>query len=154
MTSPFFRVLVVEDDPHKRDQIARVIQSERAEAVLVEAQSVNAAKDRLRDTQFELVVLDMSLPSYSVDAAETGGYPQVFGGRELLSYLDFLDATALVIVITQFDRFDSGIEDITLESLAAELRGKFSKRLLSVIHFSSTSEAWRSELVEQVRRMV
>lgn len=142
MTLP---VLLVEDDPHKCEQISNEIRA-NCDATVVVAQSVSEAKHLLRSRRFQLVVLDMSLPTYSIGPSETGGNPQVFGGRELLDYLDFLEVPDPAVVITQFQRFDSGVEDMTIGSLQAELQVSHHSRLKSVIFYSVVSEAWRGAL--------
>jgi CheY-like chemotaxis protein len=142
------RILVVEDDHHKLRQL-RVFLSEIIEGLsLLEAGSVASGKDLIRQGMFDLVVLDMSLPSYDIDMDrhEPGGTPQPFGGRELLGYLDFRGLDTPVVVVTQFERFNPGPEEVGIESLGQQLEQQYQVNFRDIVYFNTASDAWKSSL--------
>lgn len=60
MTNDAQRILIVEDDKPLRTTLAATLKAEGY--TVVEAGSVTAARDRLRDSQTDLIVLDLGLP--------------------------------------------------------------------------------------------
>lgn len=142
------RILVVEDDHHKLRQLRAFLTEIVGGLSLIEAGSVASGKDFIRQGAFDLVVLDMSLPSYDIDMdrQEPGGTPQPFGGRELLGYLDFQGSDTPVVVVTQFERFNPGPEEVGLKSLGQQLAQQYQINFRDIVYFNTASDSWKTSL--------
>src|SRR4051812_42581245 len=97
------RILLVEDEAPKRDNIRSLLSQMALLEGVQEARSVGSAIRALRSGSFDLILLDMSLPTFDIVAGESGGRPQGFGGVEVLRYMDRFQVTTPAIVVTAFE---------------------------------------------------
>src|ERR1700761_5575060 len=99
------RILLVEDEDPKRNHICSVLSQIRPGIELDLAKSVRSAVDQMKARVSDLVLLDMSLPTFDVHPGEPGGRPQGFGGIEVLRHMDRLNIVVPCIVITAYEAF-------------------------------------------------
>ena len=95
-------VLLVEDEDPKLRHLRDRLSYELPEAIIDICRSVNSATDYLERSTPDIVILDMSLPTFDVTQTEGGGRPQGFGGVEVLRHIAFNDLACKVIVITGY----------------------------------------------------
>lgn len=143
-------VLLVEDDPFKAGQLAEYLVEVLPAAAIESARSVASGKQALREKPFDLIILDMSLTAYDIDRYEPGGTPQIFGGRELLGYAEFVGVKTPAIVVTQFERFGKGSSTIDISSLGMLLEDEFPTNYRGILHFSTSSDEWKSKLATMI----
>jgi CheY-like chemotaxis protein len=77
-------ILLVEDEAPKSTHIERFLKNLAPNVVISLAKSVNSAFDALEQNVPDLLLLDMSLPTFDIGDRESGGRPQGFGGIEIL----------------------------------------------------------------------
>ncbi len=140
------KLLLVEDDSLKANHLRNLALERFPHAELIEVTSVHSARDALRDQEFALILMDMSLNSYEASAGASPGLPRPLGGRELIGYLDFLDLPTPVIVVTQYPSFTTDDEELGLEALSRDLESMYPGNFRGIVHYSSGEEAWRKEL--------
>src|SRR5258708_830765 len=102
------RLLVVEDDENKRTQILGFLGERFSWVKVVAAESLQSGLKLIVSDQFDLILLDMTLPTFDVGIDEDGGRPRAYAGREILRQMDRRKIATPVIVLTQFDRFGEG----------------------------------------------
>lgn len=139
-------VLLVEDEDPKLRHLQERLSYELPGATINVCRSVNSATDYLERSQPDLVILDMSLPTFDVTQTEGGGRPQGFGGLEVLRYIAFNDLQCQVIVITGYEAFPKGDGQVNLSDLEAELVEEFSSTISAVLRFNSVYDLWKVEL--------
>jgi CheY-like chemotaxis protein len=142
------RILLVEDEDPKLKHIEARLRKEIPFAAIDVARSVNSAISYLEVEVPDLIVLDMSLPTFDVTEAEGGGRPQGFGGVEVLRFLAFSDIETKVIVITGYEAFPKGDGQVNLSDLEQELVEEFPTMIASVLRFNSAYDLWKVELDE------
>lgn len=144
-------VLLVEDDQFKARRLERTLLELDPGANIVRAHSVTSSVRALDgDVKFQLVVLDMSLPTFDVGPRESGGRPDGFGGREVMRFMVNNEIDVPVIIVTQFETFMEGGREIDLPTLARSLAGEFPHIFRAVIYYDATTERWQSELKQRV----
>lgn len=141
-------ILLVEDDQFKASNIEQFLDETVPDVVLSHARSVSTAANAVNESHFDLILLDMSLPSFDVGPGEQGGKPQGFGGLDILRILDTLDKPTKVVVVTQFEMFGVGQDSIDLAGLRARLLADFPDLVVGVVYFDTTGTTWRKELTE------
>ena len=101
----WMRVLLIEDDENKRGQLISFLKEEIADVVVGVAASYHSGLRGVLDRSSDLVLLDMTIPTFDIGVEESGGRSQLYGGREILGkQMDRLDIRIPVIVVTQFDQ--------------------------------------------------
>lgn len=140
-------ILLVEDEAPKRTHIERFLTGLSSEVTITIAQSVNSALDALEQQVPDLLLLDMSLPTFDVGERESGGRPQGFGGIEVLRYMAMAEINCPTIVITGYEAFlrEAG-KPVDLSQLRAELEEEFPQCLKGVLHYNSTYDEWKTAL--------
>ncbi len=140
-------VLIVEDETPKFKHVKNYLVELCGHLEVSHARSVSSALDSLEDNLPDLLILDMSLPTFDISDNEGGGRPQGFGGIEILRSMLLENMQCPTIVITGYPAFqkDSG-ETVGLGDLIDELQREFGAFLKGTLHFNSTFSEWRIEL--------
>ena len=140
------RVLLVEDDENKRHQVARTVQSAASEVTVQEAKSLRSGLRFLETEQWDLIILDMSIPAFDITRDETGGRPQALGGRDLLRHMRRLKISSPVVVLTQYDEFGEGQRAMSLDELNELLGREHGSAYLGAIVYNVVYDQWRTAL--------
>lgn len=141
------RILLVEDEDPKRLHVMDFIGSCAANASIITAKSVNSALDALQEETPDLILLDMSLPTFDVGDGEPGGRPQGFGGIEILRHMTYAGIDCPTLVITGYEAFprEAG-RPVDLTQLRQELEEEFPDVFRGVLHYNSTFDEWKVDL--------
>jgi len=141
------RILVIEDDPPKLEQLLAFLGALEIPFEVSVAKSMNSAVGHLDNNTFQFVLLDMSLPTFDEGkSAYSGGRQQDLGGRDLLNYMFEMEMTGKVILITQFPEFRDGEQTVDLVEVHAELSREFKSLYCGYLHFQHADDAWKDQL--------
>ena len=147
-------VLLVEDDQFKAKRLEQTIEKLVPGVAIQRANSVRSSTQALESgVRLNLVILDMSLPTFDVGPRESGGRPQGFGGREVMRFMLNNELHVPVIVVTQFERFGEADREIDLPTLAQSLKAEFPDLFRGMVYYDSTSERWRTDLTELLGKL-
>jgi CheY-like chemotaxis protein len=147
------KVLLVEDDEDKREQIINYI-SFNFVCDLKEVRSYNSALKAIRQFPFDLILLDMTIPTFDITTNDSGGRAQAFGGELILSEMNRKSINSKVIVITQFDLFGEGEEQIGLRELDQRLINQFDNIYLGAIQYSISYNGWQELLKNKIDKLL
>ncbi len=136
-------ILLVEDDDFKAADLKKVVHELLPDVKMSSAISVTSALKALSRETFNLVILDMSLPTFDLSGPGGGGSPQAQGGVEVLRLAKHLKRQASFIVVTQYPDIEIDGREIALESAAKTLSEKFSMPILKCILYEFDSDYWR-----------
>lgn len=150
MSTPL-KVLIVEDSEHKRERIVNFLRERIVDLKLSVAHSFNSACKRIDDFEFDLAIMDMSIPTYDKSTTESGGRFRVFGGHELARKIVRKSIGCRIVFITQFDSFSTKSDAHTLESLDKLLEKDCGKSYAGLIHYDSSKSSWKDELERSLR---
>ena len=146
------KILIVEDQPVKRDQIKSFVIKEIDDVVeIVDKESLRGAlKEISTCDDYDLILLDMSMPNFDPsEDVSLGGSPESFAGKELLEQMKLRDIVIPVIVITQYSSFEGGA--VTLGSLSDEFSSKYKEVYRGSVYFDSAVESWKGQLLDLLR---
>jgi nucleoside phosphorylase/CheY-like chemotaxis protein len=136
------KILLVEDDPTKANDIVRVLcwSDEITEQNVDHVNNLQSARARLRDTSYDLLLLDIVVPNFA------DSEPLASGGTQLLEEIqarpDRYRTPGHVVGITQFEEMH------TAASKA------FHERAMVVVLYARNSDAWERTLRAAVRHLV
>ena len=140
------KILIVEDDENKRSQIYDFVNSIHSSYIIKTARSLQSGLRAIIEGEINLIILDMTLPTFDINVNEHGGRPQAYAGREILRQMDRRNIHTPVIVVTQFDRFGEGNDVLTLTELDAQLKTAHSTNYKGSVYYNVTLEGWKEEL--------
>lgn len=143
-------ILLVEDDDNKRSQLEAFL-NESASSISVDtARSLQSGLRALLSQEYDLVLLDMTLPTFDIGIDEDGGRPQAYAGRELLRQMERHSITTPAVVVTQFDRFGEDTDALTLLQLDDQLRSSHPINYWGCVYYDAGISEWREALAEIV----
>ena len=134
------KVCIIDDDEIKREQIASIVADVSGESALIsEGASVNAARQWLTSTKFDLLIIDIALPNY--DREE----PVLRGG------IDFLDE---MVRAGRFVTPDHIIGITAHEDIFSHAASRFGGELWSLVKYDSRSLEWQERLQSKVQHIL
>lgn len=147
------KILIVEDEEPKLRHIQDFLKEILPSAGLVSARSVRSAISAFESDSFDLILLDMSLPTFDVSGTESGGRPQGFGGAELMREMDLSDVSTPVVVLTGYEAFTKSGGEVGLSTMSEDLRTEFPDFFRGILHFNSAYGDWKSKLCELLQQI-
>ncbi|MEG8267969.1 response regulator [Acinetobacter baumannii] len=121
------------------------------------AYSVNSALDKIEAEVPDLLILDMSLPTFDVNLEEneSGGNPQGFGGIEVLKNLKIDRIVCKTLIITGYEAFSKkNSKPIDINTIKSDLLLKYSEYIIDVLHFNSTYDTWKIKLKDSIKALI
>jgi CheY-like chemotaxis protein len=143
---------LIEDDGFKRDKLRAALLELFSDAAILEARSAKAAFTLLSQGNPDLVILDMSLPTFDIGPNESGGRPQVFGGVEVLREMERREIVVPVVIVTQYEVF--GEERVGIKELTNRLREEHGDIFVDLVYYETASEMWKSGFEAAIRAAV
>lgn len=139
-------ILLVEDSEAKRNSIQAVIERDFPFVNIKGALSVRSAIDALEAFVPDVIIADMSLPTYDIEARERGGTPRPFGGVEVFETLERYDIVVPVLVVTSYPALIEGNQSIGLTELSRRLQTDFPQWFLGTVYFDPAYSNWEQEI--------
>jgi|SRR5579859_5419613 len=140
------RILIIEDTEYKAKSIQRFLADVTPESEIQVAKSFQSAKRSLKTFSPDVVLLDMTIQTSERPDGQTDGRNRMYGGKDILSEMDFMEMQARVIVITQYDHFGEAPHSIDLATLFKELKAKFPKLFMGGVYYNNINSEWQVEL--------
>lgn len=142
------RILIIEDDKNKSSQIIERLKNQYSNLTFSEKRSFQQGVKSLRNSSFDLLLLDMTLPTFDIDTNSGGGKIRNFAGMEILEEMLQRDIILKTIIITQYESF--GEEQVTISQMRRILKQKYNKNFIEIIYYSSSSKSWFESLTKLV----
>lgn len=142
------KILLVEDEDPKRRHIEAFLQEHFSNPEIRLAKSVRSALEELEISIPDLLILDMSLPTFDIGAGETGGRPQGFGGRELMRNIELEGINCRCVILTGYEAFSKAGGQVGLDALNSELNDEHPDNFLGMLHYNSAYGDWRERLMK------
>ena len=138
------KILYVDDEEVKAEEVLDVLNNK---GIIDFRKSLNSGLAAIQEKNFDLILLDMSLPLYdysSVDENENDF--ETFAGIDILEELDRKGRNDKVGIITAFDILGEGENEITMVQLDDKLQEEYKDVYLGLIYYDSSSLEWRRSL--------
>lgn len=142
------KVLIIEDDYVKYVTVSKFVYGLFPDVLIKHAGSYNSGLRTAVSEFFDVILLDMTLPTFDVTNEDDGGRPFKYAGKEILRQLDRRGVESKVIIVTQFDTFGSGDDVISLDQLIYDIKNKFYKNYSSYVFYSALTDSWKEELAD------
>lgn len=139
------KVLIVEDDQNKLKQLVNYIYQDWPDAKVTEKRSYQTGLRELINEKYDLLLLDMTMPTFEVSFRESGGRPRAFAGKEILSHMEWKKIDVPVIIVTQFESFGEGKNTTSLNELRTQLEGSY-RQYKGTVYYSAASDKWKQQL--------
>ena len=143
------KILLVEDNPAKRAAIREFVHQEFPQDSLSEADSFILGLRHARDSEPDLILLDMSLPHHSsTDRGTRATDMRPFAGADFLKRVNRMKFKIKVLVVSMFETFGVAPNLTTLHGIDEDLSNRYPEIYMSAIHYSTSNDIWQSQLRE------
>jgi DNA-binding NarL/FixJ family response regulator len=144
-------VMLIEDNQLKADRITGFL-SEAFDVVdtPLYRSYQSGLKAALTDTP-DLILLDMTLPTFDAEPGKREGRPRSMGGRELMRKLSRRNVSTKIIVVSQFISFGEGTDAITFDELMSLCQQEFPESFCGGVYYHATSDEWMTELERLIK---
>lgn len=133
---------MIEDNHSKLNKIEDFIKKNYHDVDIHDAMSYTAGLRRLYDENWDLILLDMSLPTYDMNIQDSGGDKKSIAGKEIMKRMHHRKIIIPTIIVTQFDTF--GENGTTIDSLNEEFKLNLSDIWKGTVNYEKTS--WMQDL--------
>lgn len=147
------KILLVEDDEHKMNDIISYIDTLKKNIIVESARSVESGVQAAVDNQFDLILLDMTIPNFDITEKSDGGKSYKNGGEIIVKELLDEEVVFRCAVITQYETFNNE----TIDQIGQRIHQLCGDDYLGYVKYSTNTESWRQglkELIEHVESIV
>lgn len=145
-------ILVIEDDRLKSDRLLGFLKAAYPKAIPKLEKSYHNGLYRIETEHFDVVLLDMTLPTYSSATATRLGRPRPLGGYDILRKMRRKKIVSKVIVVSALGGFGTGDTKFTFDELQTKCAEEFPDIFLGAVFFSQTSTKWERQLSALLKR--
>jgi CheY-like chemotaxis protein len=147
------KVLLIEDDEYKAKQIQDFLTSKvkiPAESIYV-CRAYQSGMESISKNIFDLILLDMSMPSFDVMPTRSPGRHRPYGGKDVLAEMKRKGFFIPTIIVTQFSIFGEGEERMDGNQLNELLEKGFPEMYLGMVHYNASMRNWKDSLLELIK---
>lgn len=147
------QVMLVEDEDHKVADIKKyLVERYQGNLKLTLAKGVREAVKLVYGNSFDLIVLDMNLPTFS-ERGVRGGLQQPVGGIEVIRALHELGKKPKLIIITQFPDILLNGESVPLLRVASGIAKHYHLEVTAAILYSYKASEWEQFFRDALRKL-
>lgn len=145
------KILLVEDNEYKRERVLNFLRELLPAATIEEARSFSTGCQLAESEPFDLVLMDISLPTYDRAGRESGGRFRSNGGREIARKIVRRGVSTSIVFLTQYESFSDRGSSLSLAELTEVLAQECGPNFAGLIYFDSTKSAWKSSLERMIK---
>lgn len=142
------KILLVDDFPSKAELIENFLIEEFKELEIVKKESYKSGLYEIctNGDQYDLILLDMSMPTFDFSAEENGGEPEPIAGKLILENMSLRGIKTKVLVVTMYENFDG----TRLSQLNNELGSFFNDIYIGNVFFSFKQNDWKRSMSQYI----
>lgn len=147
-------ILLIEDDKKKIEDVKDFLVEKYNYQSLEVKESYQSGLRELIRTKYDLLLLDMSIPTWDKSIDEPGGSFEKFGGYKILKEITRKGKEVDTILITMFDDFGESDSSITLTQLNNVLKDEFEKIYRGVVYYNTREDKWKEDLDSYIKQFM
>jgi hypothetical protein len=142
------KIYMIEDNPLKAENVLVYINDilENVEVYIFE--SFQSGLKAILKEMPDLIVLDMTIPTFDRSGGDREGRLRPLGGMDLMKKLALRDLDFKAIVVTQLETFGEGDGKRTFEEINALCKSEFKGMYLGGFQYLQGSNNWKQGLSE------
>lgn len=139
-------ILIIEDDNHKIDDLSDFISSLGSGYTYSIQRSVREAVMEVMRNDFDLIILDMALPTFNQADKSSGGMSQPQGGLEVIRTLKSMRKKTKVVIFTQYPDIEIDGEFHSIDESIKFLSERYKCDVVGAIHYQYENLNWKEKL--------
>lgn len=147
-------LLLIEDNEHKKKKLMDFIHSISSSINIDEANSYTTGLKKSLSGSYDLLILDMSMPTYDKSCNESGGRFRTYGGKEIVRKLKRKNINIPFIIVSQYPKFNENSQTSSLEEIGHILEELSPKNYIKTIFYDTSSSNWKNDLEKEITNLL
>ncbi|MDR5832564.1 response regulator [Caballeronia sp. LP006] len=146
---------VIEDSPAKASAILHFLGARYPDCLAHLYASFQSGLKQVESLTPQLIILDMTLPTFDRVPNGREGRSRPLGGYDLLRKLRHRMINCKVIVVTQLETFGEGEDKISFAEITSVCEREFPGLFVGSVYFDQGSTNWQGQLgslIDEVRK--
>jgi len=143
-------IYIVEDDLLKANRLTKFLEESIPNANSNIFGSFQSGLRAIQERTPDLVILDMTLPTFDRAGSDREGRLRPLGGYDLMRKLVRHSIHVSVVVVTQLETFGEGVDRVTFPELVDRCRRDFPDIFIGAVYFRQADSGWQSELLKLI----
>lgn len=144
-------ILIIEDNLLKRQKVVDFL-GEHVQTTFSEAASFNTGLRLALSNRYDLIVLDMSMPTFDRTESAHGGRFRVLAGKEIVGRLARAGKLVPVVILTGYKDFSVDSESMNIDEIDSSLRN-VGENYRGYVMFDATDSIWKQQLLSVVQEI-
>lgn len=140
------KFLLIEDDSNKSKQILDFLLETHPNSTTELRRSYQSGLKEIFSNEYNLVLLDMQLPTFDIKSGEDGYKFRKLAGVDILNELKRKKRKCKIIIVTQFETFGEGEFFIELKDLKKSLIEEYKDLYIDTVYYNASQTTWKKEL--------
>ena len=145
-------ILILEDDSFKSDHLTKIVNLSVTNADIRVVSDLASAVVAISQCKFDLILVDMALPSHPVVSGGGAPLSLLTGGLEVLFELRSLNRSDACIIITQYPEIEIAGRFYSVDHSAAAIREQFMCDVVGCFQYVAESTEWSEKLIQLIKR--
>lgn len=147
-------LLLIEDNEHKKKKLMDFIYSISSLINIDEASSYNTGLNKCLNGSYDLLILDMSMPTYDKSCQESGGRFRTYGGKDIIRKLKRKNLNIPFIIVSQYPKFNENSTTLSLKEIGDMLKEISPENYIKTIFYDTSSSDWKNNLEDEVMKLL
>lgn len=143
-------IYIVEDDFLKANRLMMFLKENIQAAQVSIFGSFQSGLKAIQQATPNLVILDMTLPTFDRAGSDREGRLRPLGGYDLMRKLVHHSVQVSVVVVTQLETFGEGVDKVTFPELVDRCGRDFPTIFCGAVYFRQADSAWEHELLRLI----
>ena len=148
------KIIMIEDNEHKRRKLTELMKSIDSSIIISEANSYTTGLEMCISSTYDLLILDMSMPTYDKSNSESGGRFRTYGGKEIIRQLKRKKRNIPFIIVSQYPKFSEDSKTVSLQELGELLKNTSPEYYLETIFYDTSSSIWKKDLKNEIEKLL
>lgn len=144
-------ILLADDSQEKIKYVKEILDANIEYDTLDISNSYNSTTKAIKKKIYDLIILDMSMPTFDPVKGRTNATPRPLAGKDIMSKLHYRSINIPVVILTQFDVFGRLSDAVGLEDLTNDLSDSFPDNFKGCVFYDPQSSLWSNELVTVIK---
>lgn len=140
------KVLIIEDDDYKERNIKKYVNKKYVIKKIDIALSLAEAIDAIDNEEYDLIFVDMAIPSHTAQQGEGAPLSLLTGGIDILLELADMKRSDKCVVLTQHPSIEISGEHYPLDEAPTRFKTLLNCDVLACIHYIEEDSSWTTEL--------
>lgn len=145
------KIMIIEDNEHKRKKIKDFILNLSDDIHIDEAYSYTTGLKKCLNNKYQLLILDMTMPTYEKSQSESGGTFRTYGGKEIIRQLKRKNKELPFVIVSQYSKFSDNTTTLSLDEISKQLKDVSPNFFIETVLYDTSSSNWKIILEEIIK---